>query len=323
MQVVLNVALLVVGFVLLMKGADFFVENASKIASKSGIPAIIIGLTIVAFGTSAPEAAISITAGVKGSASLAVSNVTGSNIMNVLLILGISSLITALNVQKNTLKYEIPFVIIISTMLLIFGITGNKISRIEGIIFWVCLILFFVYLFRLAKSGEAVADDVEELTEKDTYPRMIAWLLIGGVAIVVGSNLTVDSAKFIASMLGMDDRLIGLTVVAFGTSLPELITSITAARKHKADIAVGNIVGSNICNILFVLGTTAIITPIDYIRSNILDNVMAILVMVVLLLGAWKDKKLAKVEGTVMIVLFVIYYTYVILNAYKMIPALF
>lgn len=301
--------LLVVGFVLLMKGADIFVDGASALAARMGIPQIVIGLTIVAFGTSAPEAAISITAGIKGSADLAVSNVLGSNIMNVLLILGISSLFCSLAIQRNTLRFEIPFTAFITVVLLGLGIMGGDVSRLDGIIFVLLLAGFMVYLVITSKKSKAAASEDEKPAAPMPVWKIIIFILLGGAGIVGGSQLTVYSATEIAKFFGMSERLIGLTIVAFGTSLPELITSVTAARKHNADIAIGNIVGSNIFNILFVLGVTAIISPIPYIKDYIIDNIMAIAVMVILFLLVLKDKKLHRWGGIIMLLLYAGYFT--------------
>ena len=249
MPLPVNILLLVVGFVLLMKGADVFVDGSSSLAGKLGIPQIVIGLTIVAFGTSAPEAAISITAGIKGSAELAVSNVVGSNILNVLLILGIASVITPLAVKKNTLFIEIPFVAVITIVLLVLGMNGYSLSRFDGVILTILFLIFMGYLVYISLKKK---DEEEEEVKKLPTWLMILYIIFGGAAIVGGSQLTVNSATAIAKYFGMSDRLIGLTIVALGTSLPELITSVTAACKHNADIAIGNIVGSNIFNILFV-----------------------------------------------------------------------
>lgn len=312
MNIFIQLILLVVGFVLLIKGADFFVEGASKIACKFHIPEIIIGLTIVAFGTSAPEAAISITAGIKGSADLAISNVTGSNILNIFLILGITALILPLPVKKNTFKFEIPFVIAVTVLLAVLGTIGNSLSWVDGIIFWIVFIIFFVYLIKLAKSGES-SDDVATLTEKDTTLKIVLMTLLGIAAIIFGSDLTVDSATAIAKALHISDRIIGLTIVAFGTSLPELITCIAAARKGNTDIAIGNIVGSNIFNILFVLGTACLFSPIKFTaEGNLLDTIIAIFAAVVLLISVWnKERKMGRIAGIIMIVIYAVYFAFI------------
>ena len=284
MDILLQFVLLVIGFVMLMKGADWFVDGASKIADKFGIPHLVIGLTIVALGTSAPEAAVSISAALKGSVDLAISNVLGSNIMNVLVILGLSAVICPLAVKDTAIKIDIPFVFIISALMLGLGVMDNEIGRVDGIIFWVLMIGYLVYMVQLTKKGKAdleALDDVEEAGAEDKVWKLLLLIILGAVLIVVGSDVTVDAATQIAFRFGMSERLVGLTIVAFGTSLPELVTSCVAAKKKETDIAVGNIVGSNMFNILFVLGTTAIITPVAYTSAFIFDNVIAILVVAV------------------------------------------
>lgn len=314
MELLLQMVLLVVGFVMLMKGADWFVEGASKIADKFGIPHLVIGLTIVAFGTSAPEAAVSISAALKGNVDLSISNVLGSNIMNVFLILGIASIIYPLAVKKSTLKIDIPFVAGISVLLLVFGLMGGSLGRIEGAVFWVLLIAYLVYMVQLTKKGQAQMEEVEEADASDKAWKLILLVVIGGVLIVLGSDITVNAATTIAKLFGMSERLIGLTIVAFGTSLPELVTSCMAASKKETDIAIGNIVGSNLFNILFVLGTTAVITPIAYVSAFVLDNVVAIAAMVLLFLLAFKDKKLKRSGGIIMIVVYAVYFIYIMIK---------
>lgn len=312
---IVSLVLLVAGFVLLIKGADIFVDGASKVAAKMRIPLIVIGLTIVAFGTSAPEAAISITSACQGTAGIAVGNVIGSNILNVLLILGISALFAKLPVKKTTLKYEIPFVAFITLVLLGIGCLGWDLNRIDGVILAVLFVLFFIYLIRLSKSGSGTADDdVPELTEKDTVPKMILFILLGLAFIVFGSDATVAGASEIASQLGVSDRIIGLTIVAFGTSLPELVTSVTAARKGKTDIAIGNIIGSNIFNILFVGGIAAIVSPqpIPFQPSFIIDSIVAFISAVVLGLFVLKNKSLGKAGGITMLVMYGAYFAYLL-----------
>lgn len=308
MEIIVQFLLLVVGFVMLMKGADWFVDGASKIADKFGIPHLVIGLTIVAFGTSAPEAAVSISAALKGSVDLAISNVVGSNILNVLVILGLASIIYPLAVKPSTIKIDIPFVFGISILLLIFGVADGKIGRIEGIIFWILLAVDIIYMIKLAMKGQGEGEEIAEADENDTMVKLLALIIIGGVLIIWGSDITVDAATAIAQKFGMSERLIGLTIVAFGTSLPELVTSCVAAKKKETDIAVGNIVGSNLFNILFVLGTTAVITPIAYESAFIFDNVIAILVMAVLWLFVYKDKKLNRTGGIIMLVMYAAYF---------------
>lgn len=310
-----NIILLVAGFVMLIKGADIFVESASKIATKFNIPQMIIGLTIVAFGTSLPEAAISIKGAFSGNAGITVGNVVGSNIMNILLILGVASCIAALPIKKNTLMIEIPFVIAITILLLVLGMIGGELSRVDGVIFVLLFIAFMVYLFISAKNGEA-DDDETVVGEKDTMLKLIVFVILGGVCIVLGSNATVDAASYIAGKCGMDDRLIGLTVVAFGTSLPELMTSATAAKKGKVDIAIGNIVGSNIFNIIFVIGLCACITNVPFVTAFIKDTAVAIFAAVLLLLCVIKNKKLTRTGGIIMLVSYAVYFCYIIYMNY-------
>ena len=317
MPIPVHILLLIVGFALLIKGADIFVDGASALADKLGVPQIVIGLTIVAFGTSAPEAAVSISAGLKGSADLAVSNVLGSNIMNVLLILGIASVITPLAIKKNTLYIEIPFVAVLTVVLAVLGIKGYSVTRFDGVILMVLFAIFMVYLVYISRKERPE----EEPIKKMPVWRMIVFIILGMAAIVFGSNLTVDSASAIAKSFGMSDRLIGLTIVAFGTSLPELITSAVAACKHNADIAVGNIVGSNIFNILFVLGITALITPVDYSKDFIVDNIMALVAVVILFVAIIlnKNKKLGRAGGIVMLVSYIAYFVVFLVMGVKII----
>lgn len=312
MELFKAILLLLVGFVLLIKGADVFVDGASGIADRFHIPQIVIGLTIVAFGTSAPEAAISITAAMQGNTGIAIGNILGSNILNILLILGITSCITTLKVQDNTRKIEIPIVIFISVLLVALGSIFSELGVIVGIILWVIFIGFFVYLFWCAKNGNGEAE--EETGKKKSIPVLLIMTVFGLVAIVIGSDVTVDNATIIASTLGMSERLIGLTIVAFGTSLPELITSVTAGLKGKADIAVGNIVGSNIFNILFVLGTTALISPIPYDSARYLvDGIACIASVVLLWICVVKKGELKRNGGIAMLLAYAAYFVYLVL----------
>ena len=309
MDILIAVVLLVVGFVMLIKGADWFVDGAAGIAARFGIPQLVIGLTIVAMGTSSPEAAVSINAALNDNAGITIGNVVGSNILNILIILGVTAVITAVAVQKSTVKYEIPFMLLVTGVLMVLGYTGGKIVFWEGIVLWALFTVYLAYLFIMAKNGQG---DEEEGEPKPLWLQIV--MLVGGmVLIVLGSDFTVDNASIIATALGMDDRLIGLTIVAFGTSLPELVTSVTAAKKGKADIAIGNIVGSNIFNILFVVGTTALITSVTFKINFMLDSVIAILAGVLLWLGVIKDMKLKRPVGVVMLVGYVLYFVYLLL----------
>lgn len=316
MEVVIQVALLAVGFVLLVKGADWFVEGASKLAERFGIPQLVIGLTIVAMGTSLPEAAVSISAALKGSAEITIGNIVGSNIMNVLLILGITSVITPIAVQKSTVKYEIPFVIIVSALLAGIGLTDHVVGRMDGAILWVLMLVYLGYLLVMAKKGNGLPEGDGEEGKQEDKPmpvwKMLLFIIAGGVMIVAGSDVAVDAATALARIFGMSERLIGLTIVAFGTSLPELVTSATAAVKGKADIAVGNIVGSNIFNILFVVGTSALITPVAYAANFFVDSIVCIATAALLWVFVVKNKRLGRIGGACMLVSYAAYFVYLI-----------
>lgn len=311
-----SAVLLILGFFMLIKGADFFVDGASKAAAKMKIPLIVIGLTIVAFGTSAPEAAISVNSAVQGNAGISVGNVIGSNIMNVLLILGISALFAPLSVKKATFRYELPFVVLITVVLSVLGTLGGSIGKFDAIVLLALFALFFVYLILLSKKGDGTADDVPALTEKDTVPKMILFILIGLAAIVLGSDFTVTGATAIAQAFRVDDRIIGLTIVAFGTSLPELVTSVTAARKNQTDIAIGNIIGSNIFNILLVVGLAGVVspTPIGFSGGFLIDSVIAAAAALLLWLLVFKNKRLSKTGGIVMLVCYAAYFSYLVVS---------
>lgn len=304
---VLQVFILLVGFLLLVKGADWFVEGAAGIAKKLGIPQLIIGLTIVAMGTSMPEAAVSITAALQENAGITIGNIVGSNILNILIILGVTALITNVAIQKSTLYYEIPYMIAITIVLMIFGITGGEISFIEGIIFWLLFIVFLGYLFVMSKKGNS--QENEEVKDIPVW-KCILFMVVGGVMVVKGSDFAVSGASAIARFFGMSERFIGLTIVAFGTSLPELVTSVTAAKKGNAGIAIGNIVGSNIFNILFVIGTTALICTVPFESKFIIDTIIAIASGAVLWLGTYKNRELRKPCGIVMLLGYAAYFIY-------------
>lgn len=311
MNLFLAFAALVAGFVLLVKGADFFVDGAVGIAARFGIPQLVIGLTIAAMGTSMPEAAVSITSALKGSAGITVGNVVGSNIMNILVILGLTAVITPIAVQRSTRRFEIPGMIAVSVLFLVFGYTGGEIVLFEGIIMWLVFIGYLGYLLWIAKNNKAEESNEED--KKWSLPVQLIAIVGGIAAIVLGSDLAVDGATAIAKAFGMSDRIIGLTIVAFGTSLPELVTSVTAARRGKADIAIGNIVGSNIFNILFVAGTTALITPVVFEAKFVVDSIIAIVAAVILLVSVCnKDMKLKRPAGAVMLVCYGVYLAYLI-----------
>ena len=307
-----QIVLLIVGFFLLIKGADYFVEGASKIADRFHIPQIVIGLTIVAFGTSAPEAAISINAAIHNNADITIGNVVGSNILNVLLILGITSCIIPLVIQESTLKFELPFLMVITALFGILGGINNEMNRFDGIILWILFLVFLGYLLIQAKQGKGAVEEVEHAEKSDRLPKLILITILGLVAVVIGSDVTVDSATNIATTLHMSKRLIALTIVAFGTSLPELITSVTAAKKGSSDIAIGNIIGSNIFNILFVTGTTALISTVPFASQFIVDAIVALVSVIILYICVFKDRKIGKKGGIIMLITYAIYFVYLL-----------
>ena len=299
----LSFILLIIGFVLLTRGADYFVDGASALANKMRIPAIVIGLTVVAMGTSAPEAFISIISAIHNSNAIAIGNVIGSNIANVCLILGLTSIIYTLSVQKNTLKYEMPFVAFITVLLCWMGMKYGAVSRGCALVLLGLFVLFLAYLYIISLKNRD--QDVEI---KNIGGLKIALYVIGGLfALILGSNLTVDSAINIARHIGVSERVIGLTIIAFGTSVPELVTCVVAALKKQSDIAIGNIIGSNIFNILFVLGIAGIISPIPFDSAFIFDGFIALMAVILLMLFTYKHKRLGRMGGIIFIIIYVLY----------------
>lgn len=317
---IVSIILLIIGFILLIKGADIFVDGASSTAQNFKISKMVIGLTIVAFGTSAPEFAVSIKAILSGSSDIVLGNVVGSNILNILLILGVASLFSPMGVKNNTVKKEIPFTILISCLLTALAFDNmfdknitNIISRTDGIVILLFFIIFIYYLFTIMKKGK-------EEDEKPQYGliKSILFIIIGLVGIVAGSNLVVDNASLIAKSLNVSEKMISLTIVAFGTSLPELVTSIQAARKGENDIAIGNIIGSNIFNIGMVIGLPALlISDIVVGTFNYIDMLTMIGAAILLFILTFKKRKIERSEGIIMLIIFIIYYSYVILGGIK------
>lgn len=308
-MILIQILLLAIGFLMLVKGADWFVDGCSGIAGKLGIPQLVVGLTIVAMGTSTPEAAVSINASIKGNAGIAIGNIVGSNILNILIILGISAIIATMAIQKTTFCYEIPYMIFITIVLLVLGMTGGYVTRMEGVILWILFLAYLVYLFFLSKKGAEESD-----TEERPVWKLMLFMITGGVLVVWGSDVTVDSATEIAHMIGLSERFIGLTIVALGTSLPELVTSVVAAKRGNADIAIGNIVGSNIFNILFVIGTTSIIAPVIYEADFLFDGVIAVFAGVLLWISVAKTKTLRKQWGIIMLLCYSGYLGYLLMQ---------
>ena len=313
--------LLIIGFFFLIKGADLFVDGAASIARKFNIPSMIIGLTIVAMGTSAPEAAVSITSSLSGQNDMSVANVVGSNFFNILVVLGVSSLISKLPVQKNTIKKDTPFLLIVSGLLLVFGI-NKYISRIEGLIL---LIVFVYFLYSTVKMDKSVtnldssSDNEIALAESDTTTqtpilKTVILSIIGILGIVIGGDMVVDSATSIATLFGMSANLVGLTIVAIGTSLPEFVTSIVAIKKGETEIAIGNVIGSNIFNILLVLGLATFISPITISTLALIDIIFMLCITILLYLFMKKDYSLVKKHGIILVGIYIVYMSYTIVR---------
>ena len=310
MEIFLNILLLILGFVFLAKGADFFVDGASNIARSLKIPQLVIGLTIVAMGTSAPEAAVSISSALKGNADITIGNVVGSNILNVLIILGISSLVCPLAISKSTIKVDILVVMVSTILLLILGIDGS-IKWYDGVVLTLFFVGYMFYLFKTSKNN-SVDEEVEVENKKSSLTRSILLTVIGLVMIILGSNFAVDSATFLAKVIGISDRFIGLTIVALGTSLPELFTSVSAAMKKNADIAIGNIIGSNIFNILFIVGLSSLIVPVPFANSFIIDTSIALASVIMLFICCIRNKKLYAWGGILMLISYALYFVYLL-----------
>ena len=307
MNIIIQLLLLTVGFVMLVKGSDWFVDGAAGIAAKFHIPQIIIGLTIVAMGTSAPEAAVSITAAMGGSADITVGNIVGSNILNVLVILGLASAIIPIAVGSSTQKIDAPFMIAVSVIFLVLGWDGT-ITRLDG---FILLILFAAYIGYMIWEALHSNEEGDEIKDMKVWQMLLA--TVGGLALVVlGADVAVDAATELATIFGMSERFIGLTVVALGTSLPELFTSVTAARKGNADIAIGNIVGSNLFNILFVVGLSSMIINVPFAPNFRIDMAVAAAASLFMWVASLKQKKLVRWHGIVMLAGYVAYFLYLL-----------
>lgn len=302
---------LVVGFILLIKGADFFVEGSSSVAKMLRVPSLIIGMTIVAMGTSFPECSVSINASIAGSNALAISNAVGSNIFNLMVVCGVCTLFCPLAVDKGTLKKEFPFSIIVALVLLGLGSAGMVLGRVDGIVMSVIFAGFLYWMVISAKKARAESQDNEEEYEIMPIWKCIFYIIGGIIAIIAGGDVVVDSATKIAEQFGMSENLIGLTVVAFGTSLPELVTSVVAAKKNEVDMALGNVIGSNIFNILLVLGVAAAISPVAFIMENIIDIVVLVVMSLIVWVFAWSKQKLVRGEGIVMLLMYAAYVVYI------------
>lgn len=316
MDYILNLILLIGGFFFLVKGADLFVDGSSSVAKLFKIPSVIIGLTIVSIGTSLPEAAVSITSSLQGSFDLSIANVVGSNMFNTLMVIGFSAIICPFIVDNAIMKRDFP-ICIGATVLLAFMLFRNTLSRIEAGILFILFISYLVFLIVSALKNRSASDeDVQTLSPS----KSVLYILLGAAGIIAGGQFTVNGAKFFAAAFGMSELLIGLTVVAIGTSLPELVTSIIAAKKGESEIALGNVIGSNIFNILFILGMSGIVHPLSCDSGAFTDTVLLIGVCLVMYIVCTSEKKVTRSEGYVCVILYVIYVIYTILRAYNLLP---
>jgi cation:H+ antiporter len=318
---ILTYVLLAVGFALLIKGADYFVEGASKIAAMLRVPPLLVGLTIVAFGTSSPEATVSMIAAMEGNSDVSLGNVVGSNIFNITFVVGITAMINPLVVETMTIRKEIPFTLLASVVLAVLAsdmaldaANINLIGRSEGIILLLFFLIFLYYIIEVALNNREPVSDAPAAAGKGTWGKNIVITIAGLAAIIFGGDLVVDQATKIAFSVGMSETLVGLTIVAVGTSLPELITSITAALKKNSEIALGNIVGSNIFNILFVLGASATISPLAVSDKIFTDIALMIVLTAVLLIFSRSKFKISKFEGAILAAVYIVYLVYIILR---------
>ena len=298
-----QIIFLVIGFAMLIKGADWFVDGASAIARRFGIPQMVIALTVVAMGTSAPEAAVSLSAAIRGNADITIGSIVGSNILNILIILGVSSLATDLEVAKSTIRAEIPFMLVVTAVLMLQGNDGT-VGRGNSVVLLVLFAVYLAYLWWMARSGR---EAVTEAFVDQPIKRCVMMTAIGLALIIWGSSIAVDMASDVARSFGLSERLIGLTIVAVGTSLPELFTSFNAAMKGNAEIAIGNIVGSNIFNILFIVGLSGLVVPVSFADMFVIDTLVAMAAAAVLGGFCLKKGKLVSWHGVVMLMGYGVY----------------
>jgi cation:H+ antiporter len=311
MEMLKAIGILLVGFVLLIKGADFFVEGSSTVAKKLRIPSIIVGLTIVAMGTSLPELAVSTTASLAGNNAIAISNVVGSNLFNLIVVCGSCALFSPLAISKDILKKDFPIAIGCGVLLLVMGIIGMEVCRIDGIILSVLFITYISILVRAALKARANTKDEENVGKTIPVWLCIIYIVGGIAAIKFGGDFVVDGAVTIAGKLGLSENLIGLTIVAVGTSLPELVTSIVASRKNEVEMAVGNVLGSNVFNILLILGVAGTISPMTFIMENIIDIVILTAASLLIYLFSWTKERIDRKEGIVMLLMYASYLVYI------------
>lgn len=316
MEMFYNIILLILGMVLLIKGADFFVDGSSKIAKAMKISPLIIGLTLVSIGTSLPELSVSVNSAIQGKNDMSFGNVIGSNIFNVLVVVGFSALFAPLIVQKSMYKYDIPILIGIYVLLFLFAflISPNVLQLWESIVLFVLFISYIVFLVIRNKKETDSQEPIKEEDKKRKWYINVLFVLVGMAGIIFGGELVVNSASDIALKLGMSELLVGLTIVSIGTSLPELVTSIVAAKKGENDIAVGNAIGSNIFNVLLILGLSSIIRPIEIAWTSMVDVIIMMLSAVIIFVFSFKSYKISKLKGSVLLLLYAIYLTCIILR---------
>ena len=348
MEIFLNILFLIIGIVLLIKGADFFVSGASAVAKKLKVPSIIIGLTIVALGTSLPELAVSITSAIKGSVDLAVGNVVGSNIANICLILGLSAIFNKIVLQEDTKKFDLPFLILVTGLLLLFscdvfldGATQSVVSRTESVVLLGLLVFYTITQIKHAKAKNQFCESSEPVVEKTDFDddkkenteageeklvekkekelkvwQIVVYLIVGLAAVVFGGECVSSTAKFLALKAGMSEALVGLTIVAVGTSLPELATSIIAAKKGETDLALGNVIGSNIANIILILGVVGVITPMAVSQTILTDLLILFVFTLVFVFMSLRKKQVGKMEGIILLCMYISYITFAVVRNY-------
>lgn len=302
--------LLLLGFVFLVKGADFFVEGSSSVAKLLGVPSVIIGLTIVAMGTSAPELAVSVTAGLAGSNEIAVSNVIGSNLFNMLVVAGVCAAIKAFAVDKDILHRDFPVNLGACVLVLVLVLIGGGLGRIDGVILLIGMAAYLIYVVGNALKNRQTGEDVETLTPL----RSGIYIVVGLIAIIFGGNLVVDNAVLIAQSWGWSETFIGLTIIAIGTSLPELVTSVVAARRGDSGLALGNVVGSNIFNLMMILGLSSVLSPIAVPSDSVIDIVILTISSLALFLWCRWKKQISRPAGITCILLYVAYTVYLVMR---------
>ena len=306
----MNYLLLVAGFILLIKGADYFVDGSASVAGKLRVPPLVIGLTVVAMGTSAPECAVSVVASFKGDNAVAISNVIGSNIFNLMIVCGACAVICPLAVKAKVLKQEFPLSVLATLLLLGGGALGMEIGRLDGLVLLLVFLAFLVWVVRQALKSREHENVAEEIKVQSGWLCLL-YILGGIAAIVLGGDLVVDSATAIAEDFGLSQTLIGLTIVAMGTSLPELVTSVVAARKGQVDMALGNVIGSNVFNILLVLGLAGVISPMGVLMENLIDGIILVGMSAIVWIFAWCRKEISRTEGMIMIAVYAAYMGYI------------